>query len=278
MSAIRRAGCAIARWAGPDVSDPVAKGHPRFSVVTVTYNNRSGFERTAQSVQAQTFRDVEWIVVDGASSDDTAAFARTMTAPAPTVVSEPDEGIFDAMTKGLRLARGEFVTFMNAGDCFFDPEVLRRTDEAIGDAPVALIYGDAVEDGVEGQFYKPARSPAANRYVMFTHHQSQFYRTTIAQEIGYDRSYKLSADWVMTTRVLRRGPALRLPFAVSLFERGGVSQRSGHRRTLDHELFRIYREEQGHTLGIAAVYWALKVSVNKARALVPALYDKIRYR
>lgn len=257
----------------------MSKQAPRFSVVTVTYNNLNGLRRTAESVLAQNFADVEWLVIDGASKDGSVAYLQSLTHPSFVLVSEPDKGIFDAMQKGLTRSHGEYVCFMNAGDAFAAPDVLSRLDELIGTATPPLVYGDAIEsDGIQ-EFYKPARAPEHNRLVMFTHHQAQLYRTKVARSLGgYDLSYLLSCDWVLTTRLLKQGKSLAAPFAVCVFERGGISQRADRRRLLDAELFRIYHEEQGHSLLTSSLLWIAKVGVNRIRSAFPRLYDVLRYR
>lgn len=255
-------------------------GNPKFSIITICYENLSGIIKTTQSVLEQSFSQFEWIVIDGGSKDGTVEFINAQSCDSLTFVSESDSGIFDAMNKGLVLARGEYTIFMNAGDTFAEKETLQRISDSIRGAQPDLIYGGAEEFDGKSYFNKPAREPVANRFVMFTHHQSIFYRTSICKLIGYDVSYKLSADWVMTTRFMKatkKNSFLRIPTSISIFERGGVSQQKKHRNTMNRELFRIYREEQGFSYASAIGLWIIKVGINKIRALLPSLYDKLRY-
>lgn len=250
-----------------------------FSVVTITYNNVSGLQKTAQSVNSQTLRDFEWVVVDGGSNDGSIDFLKEIECDRLHFKSEPDRGIFDAMNKGLDRCNGNYVIFMNAGDCFANNEVLDRVSSKIGSGCEHIIlYGDSLEFNGKQYLIKYARSARHNSYSMFTHHQSQFYRTDDAKHLGYDLSYRLSADWVMTTRLLQRGSAYNLQFPVCNFERGGISQRREQRRILDRELFRIYREEQRHSLFISALLWITKTSSNKFREVSPRLYDLLRFK
>ena len=103
----------------------------RFSVITVTRNSEAVLARAMASLQEQTFADFEWIVVDGASQDGTVAVARRFAAAPLQLVSESDSGIYDAMNKGVRLARGEYLYFLNSDDTLADPAVLERANEAI---------------------------------------------------------------------------------------------------------------------------------------------------
>lgn len=251
---------------------------PKFSVITVTFNNASGLSKTLQSVLEQTFADFEWIVVDGKSADETTSLLQQIDDPRVKWVSERDNGIFDAMNKGIKVSSGDYCIFMNAGDCFFDQFVLESVDRLVGDRRPTIVYGDACETDGQQRFEKPARSPHANFYVMFTHHQSIFYLRSALGE-GYDLSYKFSSDWALTTRLLNdpEVSTLRYPANVCLFERGGVSQGETHRRRINAEHWRIYVEETKMNPALAAILWAAKVGTNTARRFFPKLYDAIRY-
>ena len=251
----------------------------RFSVVTVTYNNLEGLRKTADSIVAQTCEDFEWIVVDNGSTDGTTQFLSDFDQQKITWLSEKDSGIYDAMNNGINLARGEYCIFMNAGDQFSDPTVLSNVSQAIGLDQPTIVYGDAFEAAADKRHYKPARDPKANFYVMFTHHQSIFYRRQ-ALGTGYDLSYKFSADWALTTRLLNapNTQVLRYDGAVCLFERGGISQSQEHRKTINAEHWRIYVEESRMSRVVAGVLWTAKVATNKMRRHLPWLYDLVRYR
>ena len=258
---------------------PAGAAPPRFSIVTVTFNNLAGLRTTRDSVAGQTFADREWIVVDGASKDGTAEAMREARDPGLVFVSEPDSGIYDAMNKGIALSRGQYVIFMNAGDIFADADVLAAVDARIGTASPDVVYGDSYEAGDGQRLYKPARRPAANRFVMFTHHQAIFYRRDHVQREGYDMTYRLSADWVMTTRILAKsGDLMRLDRPVCIFERGGISQRDDLRQVWDRELWRVYRREARWGLLPSAVLWLVKTRINAMRKLLPSIYDRVRYR
>jgi putative colanic acid biosynthesis glycosyltransferase len=257
----------------------VLSANPFFSVISVCYNNLSGLKETEASLFAQDCADYQWLVVDGASGDGTQAHLAAIADPRLVATSEKDKGIYDAMEKGLIRATGDYLIFMNAGDTFADAGVLGAVKKLCTGRMPDLIYGDAYEcDGAQ-RFYKPSRDPSAVSYVMFTHHQSIFYRRTLAQRVGFDHSYRMSCDWVMTGRILAvAGPnTLKFDGPISAFARGGVSQSKNMRAVFNRELFRIYRDEHLHPLLRAALLWSRKVLVNKVREKLPGLYDRIRY-
>jgi putative colanic acid biosynthesis glycosyltransferase len=253
---------------------------PLFSVITICFNNVAGLRKTQLSIESQTCTDYEWIIVDGNSSDGTVEYLNRIRSNKTRFISEADSGIYDAMSKGLNLARGEYVIFMNSGDIFAEDNVLDCIRTTIGTDRPKLIYGDSYEQEGDMRFYKPARAPASNSYVMFTHHQSIFYARSVAIKVGFDNSYKISGDWVMTGRVLAQAGnhLLGVPFAVSTFERGGVSQSKKYRRLINREHIRIYREEHRHSQLKSSLFWLKKVAVNKLREVLPGLYDRLRYR
>lgn len=193
---------------------------PLFSIVTITYNNRAGLEKTAASVMAQVFKNYEWIIIDALSGDGTENLLRSLPA---RVIREKDNGIYDAMNKGIAAATGAYTIFLNAGDCFSDPDILATLARAVNAHNPDFIYGDALED--DGR-YKKARTPKWLFYGMFTHHQSMLYRTALLKDFRYDTSYAIAADYDLTVRFLRRGHIVHYcPAAICIFESGGVSQR-----------------------------------------------------
>ena len=219
--------------------------------------------------------------MDGGSQDGTDRYLASIEFPGLQVVSEPDNGIYDAMRKGLARARGKYVVFLNSGDTFVTERTLAEVARELTRTGPDFLYGDAIESDGAKTFYKAAKSMPYNRIAMLTHHQAQYYLTSIAREVGFDESYELSADWALTSRVLGR-PATKAVYLNSplcVFQRGGVSQQGGrHRAVLNRELFRIYREEHHWPVWTASALWVRKVLINKIRATFPLLYDIIRYR
>ena len=112
----------------------------KLSVITINYNDKDGLLRTAKSVVEQTFKDYEWLVIDGGSTDGSQEIMGQFSAHIAWGVSEPDGGIYEAMNKGLAKASGDYVQFLNSGDSFIDRDVLERVfaDNLLAD----VNYGD----------------------------------------------------------------------------------------------------------------------------------------
>jgi putative colanic acid biosynthesis glycosyltransferase len=206
---------------------------PLFSIITVTRNNLEGLRLTHSSLTPQTGRDYEWIVVDGASADETPDFLANTNA---RWTSEPDSGIYDAMNKGLERASGEWLLFLNAGDRLAGPETLQAIADTLAAAEntPALIFGDSLEqDGENPPAHKPARPASGLKLGLFTHHQSMLYnRAALDNHAGlaplrYDTRYAIAADYDLTARLLARAPqTLYLARPICIFESGGLSQQN----------------------------------------------------
>lgn len=170
----------------------------KLTIVTVNRNNSEGLKRTIESVLLQSFKDYEYIVIDGASTDDSISviesFSKNNTIKWK---SEPDKGVYDAMNKALLMASGEWVCFMNSGDCFNSSSVLKDIfvghHEEVAESDV--IYGDTVNVFSWGKIVK---SPLPLEKIMERMpfcHQSSFVRTDKARKFMFDCKYKIAADY-----------------------------------------------------------------------------------
>jgi putative colanic acid biosynthesis glycosyltransferase len=247
----------------------------RFSIITVTYQNLAGLQKTARSVAAQTCRDFEWIVVDGGSNDGTVEFLKTLSNAQWR--SEPDKGIYDAMNKGIARSTGDYLLFLNAGDAFATPDVLDRLSAAIlqQKSPLDFIYGDALEERLgDPPAYKTARSADKILWGLVTHHQAMLYRRAALGALRYDQTYKIAADYKLTLQFLKGEKALKVPFPLCLFESGGVSQR----RVLQGrcEQFSIRRETKACSLAFNVLIFAAQTASYTLRHYCPALYWLLR--
>ena len=190
------------------------------TIITVCRNHAQELERTIRSVESQTWQEKEYLVIDGASTDDTPNVIKAHEASITRWVSEPDLGIYDAMNKGVRMAQGEWVIFMNAGDTFASDDTLQRVFGSPQDADV--IYGDVIK----GELVKKAEAPR-NAHRMFYCHQSAFVRTRCLREFPFDIRHRMSADFKQVKQLYLSGKTFRqLDFPVANFDTQGVSNRN----------------------------------------------------
>jgi putative colanic acid biosynthesis glycosyltransferase len=169
----------------------------KFSVITITKNNAGGFNKTKQSIDCQSFLNFEWVVIDGDK--------------------EPDNGIYDAMNKGIERSKGDYLIFMNAGDEFADEHVLQKLSGYDAD----FVYGDALEEG----YIKRSKPVRHMKGGMITHHQAMLYKRSVIGDLRYDESYKLAADYKFTLQFLKQAEShIQVDFPICIFETGGISQ------------------------------------------------------
>lgn len=179
---------------------------PKFSIITVCFNAEQSIGKTVDSLATQTFRDFEYIVVDGASKDGTLEVVRSRLSFPATIVSEKDNGIYDAMNKGIAMARGEILYFLNADDCFENDRVLQRiaaADAANGEPE--LLWGNVIYQYPEGSKHRSFRHITAGNLVFLDlNHQATFARRSLFNRIGsFDLRFRLNADYDFLLRSLQ---------------------------------------------------------------------------
>jgi putative colanic acid biosynthesis glycosyltransferase len=250
-----------------------------FSIVTITRNDVSGLRITGSSIEEQTLRDFEWIVIDGASTDGTPQELQASQTPNLSFISEPDRGLYDAMNKGLARGRGRYVVFMNSGDCFSGPTVLEKIRQRILEtsANPSIVYGHALEKTTEGRLLlKKARSIGWLNYGMHTHHQAILYSRESLENIRFDESFKISGDYDLTCRVYRNAHNfLALGFPVCIFSRGGLSEKKSE--IARSENWRIQRDVLGQRWMQRALTRCAYIFSLILRVRVRSLYDRLRF-
>ena len=226
--------------------------HPKFSIITVTYNAAAVIEDTLQSVITQTYKNIEYIIVDGASTDRTMEIIGRYRKHIHTVVSEPDRGLYDAMNKGIRLATGDYVCFLNAGDELHEDDTLQLIVHSLTGLTGLpdVIYGRTAIVDEEGHFLRMRRlEPPENltwhsfRQGMLVCHQAFFARRDHA--VPYDLRYRFSADFDWCIRVMKQSHTLHNTHLVLIdYLNEGMTTRN-HRASL-RERFRIMCRHYGY--------------------------------
>lgn len=254
----------------------------KISVVTITYNAGRTLQRTLESVRRQTCHDVEHLIIDGASKDDTLAIAERYRQQCPynvVVQSEPDRGLYDAMNKGLQKATGDYIVFLNAGDTFHATDTVETVLKSAGNTDSqgaqgasssgallpAVIYGDTAITDAEGRFLhlRTHRPPAhlswrSFRQGMLVCHQAFYVRLDIARQIPYQLKYRHSADVDWCIRVMKEAERRGLPLVnthavLANFEEGGNTTQN-HRASL-RERFLVMACHYGYFQTVALHLW-----------------------
>jgi glycosyltransferase involved in cell wall biosynthesis len=212
---------------------------PQFSIITVVYNDAVNLEKTIKSVISQTYRNYEYIVIDGGSKDNTLDIIRKYQHCITLWKSEPDKGIYDAMNKGVLCAKGEFINFLNAGDTYYTSTVLQQiADENTRQDSVEIIYGQAVRLSSASSQLKFIKGDKITTSNLFTSvpfcHQAIFYKTSTFREIGpYNYSYKVTADYQWLIRYYNSRQYLNkihfVPSSLVEYVEGGYSFKNIHR-------------------------------------------------
>jgi glycosyltransferase involved in cell wall biosynthesis len=248
----------------------------KVSIITITFNAGRTLQRTLDSVACQTYQDIEHLIIDGVSKDDTLAIAERYQQESRHEViiqSEPDKGLYDAMNKGLQKATGDYLVFLNAGDTLYAPDTIETVAKTINNnrEPItmnhepAVIYGDTAITDAEGNFLhlRTHRPPETLTWKSFKQgmlvcHQAFYVRTDIAKQHPYDLQYRHSADVDWCIRVMkeaeRQGLALVNTHAVlANFEEGGDTTQ--HHRDSLKERFKIMMHHYGLVQTVVMHAW-----------------------
>ena len=200
----------------------------KYSIITVNYNNKEGLRKTIESVINQTFQDFEYIVIDGGSTDGSTDVLREYDARINYWISEPDGGIYQGMNKGILKASGDYLNFMNSGDCFFDNEVLQKVNSYSYDADI--ITGRDYHYSEEKQMSHTSIHPPRLSMITFFNatldHQSSFIKRKLFDNSLYQEDFHLVSDWIFFTEKIVSGNAKVqfIPDVICRREEGGISE------------------------------------------------------
>ena len=233
---------------------------PKFSIITVCYNAEATLEDTIQSVISQTYHHVEYIIVDGASKDRTMDIVNRYRDRIAVVVSEPDKGLYDAMNKGIRLATGDYLCFLNAGDSFHEDDTLQQMVHSIHTLQLPdVLYGETELVDHEGHFLRMRRLQAPEhltwksfRQGMLVCHQAFFPRRNLV--MPYDLRYRFSADFDWCIKIMKKSKVLHNTHLTLIdYLAEGMTTRN-HQASLK-ERFRIMAKHYGLISTVAHHAW-----------------------
>ncbi|MCO5937266.1 glycosyltransferase [Mucilaginibacter sp. RB4R14] len=217
------------------------------SVITIVYNNARDIERTLLSVLDQTYDAVEYIVVDGASNDGTLEIIKRHESRIAKLISEKDKGIYDAMNKGLALATGDYVIFMNSGDEFYGNDTVAKVFATAPDADIYYGETEMVNDERESLGQRRHKAPddftwRGFKFGMSISHQAIYIRRSLTSP--YDPKYQLSADIDWIIRAAKKAiKIVKVDGYVAKYLVGGMSK-AKHKQSL-LERFDIMKRHYG---------------------------------
>lgn len=205
----------------------------KISIITVCRNNEAGLEKTINSVISQTYKDLEYIIIDGESTDGTINIITEYQKIFPIIlVSEKDEGIYDAMNKGVELATGDWLNFMNAGDTFYDKDSINHVIPFLKDG-ADIIYGNT--EIIYKDFKTTKDEPKPEKLWMGRiPHQSSFIKSSAMKKYGYNKNNKIVADLEFFMSVYYNGGKIeKINQTISSFAKDGITEKMGEQVIID---------------------------------------------
>ena len=195
----------------------------KITVITVNYNNSAGLLKTIDSVRLQSCQDFEFIIIDGASTDDSVAIIKQNEDILAHWISEPDNGVYQAMNKGIDWAKGEYCIFMNSGDIFYDSKVIEYVLPLLKEYDVLtgatwLSFGRLVQ--------APNDVPMRFLFNQTLCHQSSFIKTSLLKKYKYDENLRFVSDWKFWIQIFVMGDLAsykRIDRIVSEYDWNGMS-------------------------------------------------------
>jgi glycosyltransferase involved in cell wall biosynthesis len=204
----------------------------KVTIITVCFNSASTIERAIRSVAEQTWADIEHIVVDGASSDDTVAIVRRNSARVATLISEPDRGVYEAMNKGIALATGDVVCFLNADDVYSHNRVIESVALAMQESELDALYGNVTffrsgDINTVVRTYNSGRfTPKRIGWGWMPAHPALFVKRKFFQTYGpFREEFKIAGDFEFVARIFKNDQ-IKSKFIPEVFVRmqmGGLS-------------------------------------------------------
>lgn len=235
----------------------------KISILTVSYNSASTIQDTIESVKSQEYKDIEYIIIDGNSTDGTVDIIKANAAHVTKWISEPDKGIYDAMNKAVKLATGEVVGILNSDDYYADTTILSHVAKAFEDPAIDAVFGNLVFvdpsnlNKVVRTYSSGHWHPKKLSWGFMPAHPTFFVRRKYYEQFGlFKTDYKIAADYELLIRFLyvHKLTYTYLPLTMVKMRRGGVSSRSWKSNViLNNEIMRGCRENGIYT-NVVMVY------------------------
>lgn len=209
----------------------------KISIITITYNSAKTLQRALASVQEQTYSDIEHIIVDGASTDGTREIIEAYAAQHANVrwISEKDEGIYNALNKGIRMTTGDVIGFLHSDDVFQSSDSIKDIAQAFVSSQADVVYGDlqyCKGSKVVRRWKSNDFHPGSLKFGWMPPHPTVYVRKEVYEQVGeYDEWFRISADYDMLLRIFTAGyKSCYLPQVLVCMETGGASNKNSKAR------------------------------------------------
>lgn len=235
------------------------------SIITVCLNSQETIAKTIESVISQSCQNFEYIIIDGASTDNTLNIIKKYQEKYPIkLISEPDSGIYDAMNKGVKIANGKWILFLNSDDYLYDINVVNIVSQALEKTNCDILYG-ATEFRYDNfnLIKQPSPLKAFWRRMPFCH-QSCYTKRSLLLNSPFNKSYKIAADYDFLIHHYKQGfPFFKIDEVLSSFSVNGLSEKS--QNEMIKEYLEILKKEWGYTFKVRLFYKliALKPAIKK---------------
>lgn len=219
----------------------------KISIITVVFNGEKYIEDAIYSVISQKSKEIEYIIIDGKSSDSTLTIAKKYAKDIDIIISEPDKGLYDAMNKGWKIASGEYIAFLNSDD-FYLPDMLESVLECTNEKPNVIVANTLTQDR-DGARVKFKRSENKSEYKLhlrlpFMHPSVFIKKEIIAHFNGFNLKYKVAADCELLLKIINKNPTIKYTESHVVMRLGGIS--NTHYKLGRKEYKEIYLHNFGH--------------------------------
>ena len=217
----------------------------KLSIITINYNNQIGLEKTIESVVSQTFSNYEYIVIDGGSSDNSVEVIKNYHDKINYWISEKDAGIYDAMNKGIRKAKGEYCLFLNSGDYLIDETIISKVFS--GNNTESILYGNMLVDIGNNNLKEEKLPKTLTLPFLFKHniwHPATFIKKELFDKFGlYNEKYKIAADYdfFFLAIAIEKVTNIYIPLSIVVYNLGGISSNPKNLGIIEKERCLIHK-------------------------------------
>lgn len=250
---------------------------PKVSIITVAFNEEKDILKTCRSVSNQTYKNFEWIVVDGKSTDKTIDIVKRFSNTYKILVSESDNGIYDAMNKGISLAKGEYLLFLNGGDYLYDRKVLEEVFLE-GNYKGDVLYGNCCVLRSDGTKQILDFAKTIDKYYLINtciNHQSTFIKRELFNVYDlYDTSYQILGDYEKWLKFITNGCSyVKIPIIISCFKfYDGKSSNDKYLQLNNQEKMRAISK---YFTKLDLVIYSIKIGIFNFKNVIRRMYQKI---